>query len=750
MMEHIKKIIIAICFILLATPCFAVNYYADNQASAAPCTGNYSIANRTCTGSDGNSYATIQAAVNAASAGDTVYVRTGTYPEELNTTVNGGNESGRITIRNYGSESVTVTQVDIDHNYNTIQGFTILGHGSYWTVGGVRIGVNADYCKVLNNTIGAQVDGTFGIHFRYSGSPPAPDAATYCTISGNTISSALIDTAIEIWGSNNTVSNNTVSNLTDADFLRIWGHDHTISDNTFDTITDGPSGNHIDCFQTFGDNRYESYNVVMERNVFKNVTGQICQVTMDGVWTIKDWTIRNNIFSNISNGASVSMSGMKWQNNTFYKVNQVSGHALAMVRGEKAISAITRANPGVVTVTSALGWTGTRQFKFVDVGGMTELNGNTYTITSINSTSFSIGVDTSGYGEYTSGGYAVYAGAYDAEITNNAFLECGSSPSNTGFGWYSWETGLTGYSSDYNYVAGTSNASKGSSFTETHGVNGGNAKFTNAASGDFSISAADSVLVDSGTSLSTLFTTDKVSNTRSGTWDIGAYEYDASPDTTPPTISSAAVGTTGTTLTIVFNEAVTVSAAEQASTSFTLTMSGGAATIVYASGSGTNTLKYNITGRTIDDEETGTAALDFTTSTNGIEDQAGNDLAATGDSDKNVTNDSTYSPSETTYTVSVQVSGICTVSPIANQVIVTGETAQFTCVPNGNWGCGAWSGTAETGCASGLGTSTYTTGAITGDCTVNVTCTKIAADAKIGAGNPGQRVGAGNPAHKRY
>lgn len=57
----------------------AATRYVDSTAGA--CTGNYSIANRNCTGSDGNSYATITLGIAAMSAGDITYVRGGTYTD---------------------------------------------------------------------------------------------------------------------------------------------------------------------------------------------------------------------------------------------------------------------------------------------------------------------------------------------------------------------------------------------------------------------------------------------------------------------------------------------------------------------------------------------------------------------------------------------------------------------------------------------------------------------------------------------
>jgi hypothetical protein len=250
--------------------------------------------------------------------------------------------------------------------------------------------------------------------------------------------------------------------------------------------------------------------------------------------------------------------------------------------------------------------------------------------------------------------------------------------------------------------------------------NTGDPKYT--SSSDWSLQSS-SPAIDKGVSLSAIFTTDYAGNVRGEVWDVGAYEYDAEPDTTPPTISSATVETDGDTLTIVFDEVVTVNT----STGFTLNLSGGAAGLTYTSGSGTNTLVYAITGRNIDTAETGT--LDYATVANGIEDAAGNDLASTGETDEAVTNDSEYTPSATTYIVTIQSSGNCTVSPFTNKVIVSGETASYTCTASGNSGCAAWTGT-----CGGTGTTSFVSAAVTGNCTVIQGCYKISPDVAIGAG----------------
>ena len=70
-----------------------------------------------------------------------------------------------------------------------------------------------------------------------------------------------------------------------------------------------------------------------------------------------------------------------------------------------SVTGITQANPGVVTQTGHPFLTGNEVY-LDGVVGMTQVNGNTYTITKIDASSYSIGVDTSAFGAYVSGGTA--------------------------------------------------------------------------------------------------------------------------------------------------------------------------------------------------------------------------------------------------------------------------------------------------------------------------------------------------------
>lgn len=131
-------------------------------------------------------------------------------------------------------------------------------------------------------------------------------------------------------------------------------------------------------------------------------------------------------------------------------------------------------------------------------------------------------------------------------------------------------------------------------------------------------------------------------------WDMGAYEFGSgagvgdgtgtgtglTPVDDPPTLSSATIPTGGTTLVLAFNEAVTPGAG--GSTGWALSLSSGSVTATYASGAGTSSLTYNLSG-TVYSGTTGTVS--YTQPGNGIEDGTGNDLTTlTGFS---ITNNST-------------------------------------------------------------------------------------------------------------
>ena len=81
-----------------------------------------------------------------------------------------------------------------------------------------------------------------------------------------------------------------------------------------------------------------------------------------------------------------------------------------------AVTGVTQADPGVVTTGAAhLLVTGDR-VRFAGVVGMVELNANTvFAVTTVNATSFTIGVNSTGFTAYTSGGTVTQVEA-DADV----------------------------------------------------------------------------------------------------------------------------------------------------------------------------------------------------------------------------------------------------------------------------------------------------------------------------------------------
>lgn len=178
---------------------------------------------------------------------------------------------------------------------------------------------------------------------------------------------------------------------------------------------------------------------------------------------------------------------------------------------------------------------------------------------------------------------------------------------------------------------------------------------------------------------------------------LGLYNgIDSGTDVTAPTVTSATINTAGTTITFALDEAVSVGSGGNGG--FALTMSGGAVTATYSSGSGSSSLVYTLS-RTVQHGETGTHA--YTQPGSGIEDTSGNDLATY--SGATVTNNSTDGQDVTAPTVSsrtVSANG-------ATFTIATSETVSVGAGGNGGFALTPTNGGASVtlSYASGSGSS---------------------------------------------
>ncbi|MGB7532019.1 MAG: NosD domain-containing protein [Halobacteriota archaeon] len=141
----------------------------------------------------------IQDAVDAASSGDMIIVRDGTYTENVNVT------RSLIILSENGSANCIVQATntsnhvfDATANYVNISGFTVKG-ATEWLYAGICLN-GVDYCDISDNTA---LNNTVGIYLYGSSN----------NVLNNNTASFSYNNGISLWGgSNNTLNGNTASN----------------------------------------------------------------------------------------------------------------------------------------------------------------------------------------------------------------------------------------------------------------------------------------------------------------------------------------------------------------------------------------------------------------------------------------------------------------------------------------------------------------------------------------------------------
>ena len=89
----------------------------------------------------------------------------------------------------------------------------------------------------------------------------------------------------------------------------------------------------------------------------------------------------------------------------------------------RIITAITKANPGVVTTSAAHGYANNDKVYINNVTGMAEINNQVYTVTVIDATRFSIGSSTAAYGTYVGGGVAWKKAASGTDVSGRVSVD---------------------------------------------------------------------------------------------------------------------------------------------------------------------------------------------------------------------------------------------------------------------------------------------------------------------------------------
>jgi parallel beta-helix repeat protein len=219
--------------------------------------------------SGGANYTTIQAAVNAAQSGDTVFVYSGIYNEDvlINKTLTlTGEDRDTVVINGTGTKTV----VEITSHWTNITDFSITNSGGDWGYAGIKL-YEADNCRILDNNIYS--NGGDGIRFYSS--------------------------------SNNYITNNRIySNDMDGIYFWEYSNENMINNNY---ISDNTVGiNILSYFEV------PSYNDIINNNITNN-DGQ-------GIYLISS-THNNILNNNISNNGEGVYSVLGSNNNQILENN---------------------------------------------------------------------------------------------------------------------------------------------------------------------------------------------------------------------------------------------------------------------------------------------------------------------------------------------------------------------------------------------------------------------------------------------
>jgi hypothetical protein len=188
--------------------------------------------------------------------------------------------------------------------------------------------------------------------------------------------------------------------------------------------------------------------------------------------------LNNQFLNNIGlNGSSLGLidkggTGSVFTGNQLSQTTTTTGSSMLTIESNvdfvQAISGVTQGNPGIVTYAGTVPYRTGDTAIITAVSGMTQLNNNYYPITVIDPTHFSIGVDTTAFTPYSSGGSVTVASS-GGTYANNTFTINGA----TGGHFTNWQDlGGTVLSIDHNTYSILSGSAANPQFTigNTHPV----------------------------------------------------------------------------------------------------------------------------------------------------------------------------------------------------------------------------------------------------------------------------------------
>ncbi len=298
------------------------------------------VASDSNVGSESAPWLTIQHAAEVVSAGDSVYVKAGVYPERVHPQASGA-PGARITFKALPRRSVTMYGFFTQGSDNLhIEGFNITTSAALtgWTdIYGVFI--YSDHVEVVDNYF-YDLQSTAIQGYWHD---PFPQAAY---VADNRIYHSQM--GLGITGNDWLVEGNEVERLFnygdgDSDYSRFFGEGHRIRGNIFHGTDFNEIGSaHVDCFQTFDNNGEHVRNILIENNrcsdfhqgfmgeaaYYRNSSDVVFQnnIFMHGlawglcVLQIRNITARHNVFADIQYhgiGLRDGATGVV-ENNIFY------------------------------------------------------------------------------------------------------------------------------------------------------------------------------------------------------------------------------------------------------------------------------------------------------------------------------------------------------------------------------------------------------------------------------------------------
>ena len=296
------------------------------------------------TGTQLSPWKTIQHAANSVHAGDTIYVRAGTYNESVTIAVSGSAAAGPVIFQSYPGETAIVDGTGLtpstsdvqglfnieDESYVTIQGFEIRNYqtsSSSATPAGIWITGAGSNIQILNNVIHnivttSEANGNaFGIAVYGSEAPAALDSVT---ISGNQVYSLKTGNSetVNVDGNvTNFVISNNIIHDNDNIGIDVIGFEGVSPNSAYDYARNGEvSGNtvyNISAINNPGEgNEYDAdgiyvdggSQVVIERNLVHNCDLNI-EVASEHKGHVSSYvTVRNNLVY-AGNSVGISIGG---------------------------------------------------------------------------------------------------------------------------------------------------------------------------------------------------------------------------------------------------------------------------------------------------------------------------------------------------------------------------------------------------------------------------------------------------------